>query len=58
METSGISAVTTALTTGITGIASDAMGAIGTIIPAALPIAGAMVVVGVGFKVFKKVTGR
>ena len=30
------------------------MGAIGTIIPVVLPIMGAIVVVGIGIKVFKK----
>lgn len=51
-------AITTALTTGIGTIATDAMGAMGSIIPVALPIAGAMVVVGIGLKVFRRVTGK
>jgi hypothetical protein len=32
------------------------MGAIGSIVPVALPIMGAVVVVGIGIKVFKKFT--
>ena len=47
-------AVTTALTTAISGFATDAMSAIGAIIPVVLPIMGAIVVVGIGIKVFRK----
>lgn len=47
-------AVVTALTTAIKGFAGDAMGAIGAIIPVVLPIMGAIVVVGIGIKVFRK----
>ena len=53
-----VSAVTTALTAGISSIANDAMSAIGSVIPLALPIVGAIVVVSVGIKVFRKVTGK
>ena len=31
---------------------------VGAVVPAALPIAGAVIVVGIGLRVFKKVTGR
>lgn len=48
--------VTTALSSGISAIATDAMSAIGTIIPVALPIAGAILVVTIGIKVFRKVS--
>lgn len=51
-------AVTTALTQGVTSIASEAMSAVGSVVPAALPIAGAVIVVGIGLHVFRKVTGR
>ena len=51
-------AETTALTTGVTSIATEAMSAVGAVVPAALPIAGAVIVVGIGLRVFKKVTGR
>lgn len=57
-EAGTIATVTGALTTGISTIASDAMSAIGSVVPAALPIMGAVVVVGIGIKVFKKVAGR
>lgn len=46
-------AVTTALTTGVTEIAAEAMKAVGAVVPAALPI-GAIIVVAIGLKVFKK----
>lgn len=51
-------AVTSALTSGISSIATDAMTAVGSVIPVALPIMGAVVVVGIGIKVFKKVAGK
>ena len=47
-------AVTTSLVTAITSFAGDAMGDIGSIVPVALPIMGAIVVVGIGIKVFRK----
>lgn len=48
-------ALTTALSTGFSGIADSCIGAIGTIAPAALPILGAMVVIGLSIKAFKRV---
>lgn len=50
--------VVTGLTTGISDIATQAMSAIGAVLPVALPILGAVVVVGIGIKLFKKVAGR
>ena len=46
--------VVDALTESIGTFATSAMGAIGAIIPAVLPIMGAIVVVGIGIKVFRK----
>lgn len=57
-EAGTVAGVTTALTSGITTIAGDAMSAIASVVPVALPIMGAVVVVGIGIKVFKKVSGR
>ena len=51
-------AITTALSTAITTIGTDAMDAIAKVLPAALPIFGALVVVSIGLRVFKRVTGR
>lgn len=56
MQTS--SGVVTALTTAFSTVAGEATDAIGAVLPIALPIMGAIVVVGIGIKIFKKVTGR
>lgn len=50
--------VTAALTTAFSSIATDAMSAISAVLPIALPIMGAIVVVTVGIKIFKKVTSK
>ncbi|WP_180326722.1 hypothetical protein [Raoultibacter phocaeensis] len=47
-------AMVTALTTGITGIATECLSALGTIVPAALPIAGGIIVITLGIGVFKR----
>lgn len=46
--------VTSALTTALTSIASDAQAAIAGVLPVALPVMGAIVVIGIGVKVFKR----
>ena len=46
-------AITTAFSTGLASISGDAMGVIGTIIPVALGIAGAIFVVRKGMSWFK-----
>lgn len=51
-------AVTTALTTGLTSIATAATGAIGDIVPVAAPVLGAILIIGIGIKAFKKISGR
>jgi len=51
-----MSAVTSSLTTSLGGIGTDALSAIGAVLPIALPILGAFVVVKIGIKIFKKVT--
>ncbi len=48
-------AITQSLVSGVTQIATDATSTIAAIIPVALPVAGIIIVVGIGFKVFKKV---
>lgn len=50
--------LTTALTTGFGTVATDMMSAVGAIIPIALPVMGGIAVVGLGIKIFKKVTGK
>lgn len=50
-------AIVTALTTAITSFSSSAMGAIEDVLPVSLPIFGAIAVIGIGMKVFKRVSG-
>ena len=58
MRTESAGTVISALTGAMQTAANDALSAIQSILPIALPILGAIVVVGVGIKIFKKVTGR
>lgn len=51
---SAMEGVITALTTGITTIASSATDAIAKVLPVALPVMGGIVVVTIGIRVFKK----
>nr|DAH90009.1 MAG TPA: major coat protein [Inoviridae sp.] len=48
----------TALVTAFTSVATDTLGAISKIAPVALPVLGAIIVLSVAIKVFKRVTGR
>lgn len=50
--------VTSALGTALQGVSNDAMSTIGTILPYALAIVGAVLVVTIGIKVFKKISGK
>lgn len=50
--------VTASLITAVTEIASSVGDAIGKVIPVALPLIGAGLVVTVGLKIFKKVTSQ
>ena len=52
------STVVTALNSAFGTIATDCQTAIAGALPVALPIMGAIVVVSVGIRIFKKVTGR
>lgn len=56
--TSSESGVTSAMTTAFSTIASDAMSLIAAVIPVALPILGAVVLVTIGIRMFRKITGR
>lgn len=51
-------AVSTALTTSFTEIGTSLTGIIGSVLPIALPVIGAVVVVTLGIKIFKKVTNK
>ena len=50
--------VVDAITTAVTSAAGEAMSAISGVLPVALPLMGAMVVVGIGIAVFRKATGN
>lgn len=48
--------VVDALSNGFTEVAADMMEAIGAILPIALPIGGAVIVITLGWKLFKKLS--
>lgn len=52
--TATAASVTESLTGALSTTAADMMGAISSIVPVAVPVAGAILVVGIGIKVFKK----
>lgn len=53
-----LSSVETALTTSFTSIGSSMTSLVGKILPIALPIMGALLLVGFGIKSFKKVANK
>ena len=54
----GLSSVETALTSSFTSIGSSMTSVVGKILPIALPIMGALLLVGFGIKAFKKVANK
>lgn len=54
----GLSSVETALTTSFTSIGTSMTSIVGKILPIALPIMGALLLVGFGIKSFKKVANK
>lgn len=54
----GTSAVQTALVSAFTTVASDAQATMAAILPVAIPIVGFTIVVTLGIKIFRKVSGR
>lgn len=53
-----MSTITSAVTTALQSVQSDSMSLIGSVLPYALAIMGAVIVVMVGIRVFKRVAGR
>lgn len=53
-----MNAVVDALTSSMQTTADGCMDAISNVLPVALPVMGAIVVIGIGIKIFKKVTGK
>lgn len=54
----GAGTVTDALTTGLGTVASDALSSISSIVPVALPIMGAGIVITIAIKMFKKIGNK
>lgn len=54
----GLSSVETALTTSFTEVGSSMTGMVSKILPIALPVMGALLLVGFGIKAFKKVANK
>lgn len=52
------STLQTAVHTALTSVQADALAMIGDVVPVALTIVGAVMVVTIGIKVFKKISGR
>lgn len=57
-DTTGLAAVESALTTSFTSVGSSMTGMVGKILPIALPIMGALLLVSFGIKAFKKVANK
>lgn len=55
---SAMSSITSAVTTALATVQTDALGLIASVLPYALAIVGAVIVVMVGIRVFKRVAGR
>lgn len=53
---SGNSGVTSAMTTAITTIASDALSGLAAVIPVAAPIMGGLIIISVAIRTFRKFT--
>ncbi len=54
----GTGTVTSALTDGLGTVATDALSSISAIVPVALPIMGAGIVITIAIKMFKKVSNK
>lgn len=57
-STNTVSTVIDSMTTGLQNAGSDLLGGVASIVPVALPVMISIVAVGVGIKIFRKVTGR
>ena len=56
--TNAMDTVTNALTTSFTSVAGSIMGVIGDVLPIALPVVGAVMVITVGIKIFKRLVNK
>ena len=55
---SALSSVESAMTTSFTSVGSSMTGMVGKVLPIALPVMGALLLVGFGIKAFKKVANQ
>lgn len=55
---SAMTGITSAVTTALATVQSDALSLISSVLPYALAIIGAVIVVKIGLRVFRSVTGR
>lgn len=58
LTSGGTSSIGDTLATSLGTVATDALDAIGGVLPVALPVLGAIVVISVGIRIFRKVSGR
>lgn len=56
--TADYSAITNAMSNGLSGLQTSLLGVIGTVMPYAITVMGAGILITVGIKVFKRVTGK
>ena len=54
----GMEAITNAMKTALEAAAADSLSIIASVMPAALSIVCAVIVVSIGIRVFKRITGR
>lgn len=50
--------VSSSMVSAVTSMANAGLAAIGDIVPVAAPVLGAMVIIGIGIRAFKRFTGR
>lgn len=56
--TATVTTLTTAVSTALSTVVSDTMSMIAAVLPYALSVMGAIIVVSFGIKVFRRITGR
>ena len=57
-EATGVAGVTEAIKTALTTAGTDLLGVVSNVVPIVIPVMIGIAAVGIGIKVFKKVTGR
>lgn len=50
-------ALVTALVNGFTEMATDALGALGSVVPVVLPVLAAVIVIGIVIRIVRRITG-